>query len=440
METADNRQLVLVPKAALDPSRSSRNRLVELLVKAGYDRVLNGFDRRDEIAQDTFVFRGVKGAEALASQLELLRDRPVGIVMGADVLAEADLIAQSYGVRSGIQRLLSLGVGSCSLTFLAPEERPLLAPSDLRGRRIFTKYPLLLRRLLQTMGLSASVRRTEGADTRVNESRGELPVAAFEIVESGRTARESRLQISGQELGFPSGEALRLPYLSLPAISTDLSATRVQQMTDFTRDALRELGLALESARQSNRYVALAFNVPTAQADRFRDLGLRGPTAAQVLVPDGAPWSALEIYVPIDRKNAMRAELLCRGARDLSVSETLNVELSTDQSEVLRVLPFELIERGTTVETGIERDRWESLADVLLELARTVRERAQAGDSSSGTFRALQKGTEFCVGKCMEEFIELLEALPEADRAADGRATEEAADLLYRLLVALRSR
>jgi len=440
METSFNRQMILVPKAALDPGRQSRNRLLDLLVKAGYDKVLGGFDRRDEIAQDDFVFRGVKGPEALASQLEIFQDRSVGVMMGTDVLAEADLIAQSYGVRSDIQRLISLGIGLCSLTFLAPEEAPVLCADDLRGRKIFTKYPALLQIILRSMRVPASVRKTDGADTRVNECRNELFVAALEIVESGATAEENRLQIVEKQLAFPTGEELRLPYLSLPSISTDLSVTRIGQMTDFSRGALRELGLALESARRTNRYVAMSFNVPAELVDRFRDLGLRGPTASKVIANDGAEWRALQIYVPLDRKNAMRSELLRRGAQDLSSSDALNVEISAEQSEVLRILPFEGDGGGACGTVLSERPQWGALAEVLLEEDDIIRQRAEMNNPSSGTCRALQKGTEFCVGKCMEEFIEVLESLLSTSESDDDRIIEEAADLLYRFLVALRSR
>lgn len=439
MENALNPQVVVVQKSALDPGKRSRNSLIDLLVRAGYDRVLSGFDRKDEIAQGDFIFRGVKSPDALATAFELFRDRSLGILMGSDVLAEADVIAMQRGVRSEIVRILALGIGRCSLTFLSPEEVPLRGPDDLDDRTIFTKYPQVLASVLRELGQYASIRQCEGADTRVSEWRDRMPVAAFEIVESGDTARKNALQILNGQITLPEGKSLGLPYLELPDISTDVFISRISRMTSCERDALRTLGLALESARQTNRYISFRFNIPSARRKDFCDLGMKGPTFSPVESRDGTAWIAGEIMVPQEQKNEMRVELLRRGACDLCSGEPLNVEVSSDASEVLSSLPFVIPVSGSAEsEGGVESDAAgrRELCSLLFLLEKTIAERAESGDCTSATWRALQLGTEFCSAKWSEEMQEFLVAL----REEKDRAQEEAADLLYRFLVALRSK
>lgn len=440
MKNALNPQVVVVQKSSLDPDRRSRNSLIDLFVRAGYDRVLSGFDRKDEIAQDDLLIRGVKGPDALAAQFELYSDRSIGVLVGTDVLAEADLAARQRGVRSEIARILSLEIGRCSLTFLSPEETALKGSEGLESRIIFSKYPRILAAVLRGLKVRASVRQSDGADTRVNEWRGRNAVAAFEIVESGETARKNALRIMEGEISFPAGEKIGLPYLDLLNISTDLYVTRISRMTARERDALRALGLALESARQTNRYASFRFNIPTGCKSEFRDLGMKGPTYSPVESRDGNPWSAGEILVPLERKNAMRMELLRRGACDLCSGEPLNVEVSADASEVLSALPFIAPETGSGENQGDAAPAAEKLKETfafLLPLEQTIAERAVSCDRTSGTWRALEQGTEFCSTKCCEEVLEFLQAL-----SAEGRerVLEEAADLLYRFLVALRSK
>jgi phosphoribosyl-ATP pyrophosphohydrolase len=63
-----------------------------------------------------------------------------------------------------------------------------------------------------------------------------------------------------------------------------------------------------------------------------------------------------------------------------------------------------------------------------------VRERAQASGETSYTRKLLDKGVEHCAKKMGEEAVETVIAAVEGDR---GKLTEEAADLLYHLLVLL---
>jgi phosphoribosyl-ATP pyrophosphohydrolase len=74
---------------------------------------------------------------------------------------------------------------------------------------------------------------------------------------------------------------------------------------------------------------------------------------------------------------------------------------------------------------------------MLEELARTVAERAAAPPESSYTARLLAKGPDQVLKKIGEEATEVVLA---ARVQSDERLAEEAADLLYHLLVALHQR
>ncbi len=77
------------------------------------------------------------------------------------------------------------------------------------------------------------------------------------------------------------------------------------------------------------------------------------------------------------------------------------------------------------------------MSDVLVRLAETIAARRGADPESSHTAKLLAKGPEKCAEKFGEEAIEALIEAVKGDRA---RLAEEAADVLYHLLVMLAAR
>lgn len=427
------KQYVVLPKNALEGS-GPRNSMRGLLLAAGYDKVANGFDRRDQVEQGDFIFRGVKGSDALSTQLELFREQPLGMLIGSDVLAEADIAAMSLGVQSDIQKLVSLNIGECRMRFLVPNESRVESEADLEGRLIFSKYAGLAERSLGALGVRAPVRKTEGADTRVNDWRTKEPrVGAFEIVGSGDTARQNDLQIV-ENFAYPTGEMLDLQYLDLNRITTDLYASNINNASKRSRDMLREIGLALESARTVNRFVTFQFNVPNAELAKFADLGMKGPSVSPLLTKDGEQWSAVTISVPENRQNAARAELMARGAKDLLTSSPLNAEPNAEMSNVIRLLPFgsgaESREPMATIDRAEE-------AGWLVGLSQKLDQRIQSGDQTSSTLKALEKGPDYCAARYVGEAGELSKAIRKETKM---NATMEASQCFYWLIVALKSK
>lgn len=437
MNTSE-KQIILVPKNALSPDDTSRNGLAPLLVKAGYNKIRNGFDRQDQIEDGDFIFRGIKGPDALAAQLELFRGQSTGLLMGTDVLAEADLTARSYGVRSDIQKVLSLGIGPCSLKFLAPEENRITSSGELADRVLFTKYERILETMLRSMGIRSSVRKSEGADTRVNEWREVNPaVGALEIVGSGDTARKNRLQIVENEIAYPTGTQMGVPYLDTGSIVTNMYASSFGRMAPRTREMLRQLGLALDNASESNQYVSCTFNIPTSEIRNFEDFGMQGPTVSRVLSRDGRDWSELTIYAPISQKNSIRAQLLKLGAQDLGMNSSLQVEKAASTSAVLAALPFTDDTTAGAETVGTEPDDQSEVAAWLSGLNTTIAGRKTSTDAGSSTVRAFQKGLEFCAARYVNEIMEVSEALR---RKTPEEAAVEAGQCVYWLITALQSR
>lgn len=427
---------IIVPKSGIETGKG-RNNIGELLANAGYDIRGKIDNRRDQTQQGNLTFLGVKGADALATQLERLKGRPYGILMGSDVLAEADLTAKRRGVSSRIERVLTIGAGPCTLPFLGLEENPVNSEADLEGRRIFSKYPAILSKALDVLGVRAKVRRTEGADTRLNEWRDEDPnIAALEIVGSGDTARANRLQIVTQEdMVYPEGIAMGLGYFDFNAIATDLCASNLRDLSWQSRGAIRELGLALEAALTSHRYVAFKFNVPRSEAQNFRDLGMKGPTVSPILSRnEGEEWCSMEIYVAEPDQNRMRALLMQRGARDLS-NVPVPLAIDATSSEVLRALPFV---SGNRVEAVVESNDFNDaeISEWLGGLAAMVDARSADTEGKTGTGKSLAMGAEFCAARYVGEAVELSKAIRMGTR---DDIIAEAGQCVYWFLVALRS-
>lgn len=84
-----------------------------------------------------------------------------------------------------------------------------------------------------------------------------------------------------------------------------------------------------------------------------------------------------------------------------------------------------------------ELGKSEAISAVLAHLAETIDTRAGADPDTSYTAKLLAKGERKCAQKLVEEAGELAIALVSE---GEDEAASEAADLLYHLLVALRSR
>jgi ATP phosphoribosyltransferase len=79
-------------------------------------------------------------------------------IVGRNVLAE-----RASAGRDGLSEVMPLGFGRCRLSLAAPESFKYEGPGSLRGVRIATTYPNLLRRFLDEQGVEAEIVTMRGA-------------------------------------------------------------------------------------------------------------------------------------------------------------------------------------------------------------------------------------------------------------------------------------
>ena len=109
-------------------------------------------------------------------------------VVGENVLQEFALGA----AEAGIEIVARLGFGRCSLRIAAPETAEYGGPETLRGSRIATSYPCLVRRFLDERGIEADVVKMNGAV----ELAPRLGIAGFvcDLVSTGATLEANGLR------------------------------------------------------------------------------------------------------------------------------------------------------------------------------------------------------------------------------------------------------
>lgn len=109
-------------------------------------------------------------------------------IVGRNVLAER----ASEG-RDGIQEVMPLGFGRCRLCLAAPENFPYEGPGSLRGVRIATTYPNLLKRFLDSEGVAAEIVMMRGAVEIA--PRLKLADLICDLVSTGATLEANGLEV-----------------------------------------------------------------------------------------------------------------------------------------------------------------------------------------------------------------------------------------------------
>lgn len=109
-------------------------------------------------------------------------------IVGENVLEETAL----GQTEPGFEILAELGFGRCSLRIAAPERLPYEGPQSLRGQRIATSYPRLLKRFLKEQEVDAEIVEMKGAV----ELAPRLEIANFicDLVSTGATLEANGLR------------------------------------------------------------------------------------------------------------------------------------------------------------------------------------------------------------------------------------------------------
>ncbi len=220
---------------------------------------------------------------------EYVADGLVGLgLTGKDLVAE-------HG--DGLEPVLSLGFGGCSLVLAVPAGLEVEGLEGLRGRRIATTFPRLTRDFLASHGVEAQVIEVSGA-VEVTPQLG-IADAVVDLVASGSTLRMNGLR--------PVATLLESEAVLVGPGPAILDDPRVASLVAMLRSVVEARG---------KEY--LMMNAPSASIDRIRELipGLSGPTVMPLADP-----TMIAVHSVVERTTLWQVvpALKAAGARDILV-------------------------------------------------------------------------------------------------------------------------
>ncbi|MEO6294451.1 MAG: ATP phosphoribosyltransferase [Candidatus Limnocylindria bacterium] len=220
---------------------------------------------------------------------EYVRDGLVDLgLTGQDLVAERG---------DGLEPILDLGFGACSLVLAVPTSGGIETVGALAGCRIATTFPRLTRDFLRDRGVDAQVIEVTGA-VEVTPQLG-VADAVVDLVASGSTLRANGLR--------PLATLLESQAVLVAGSSTSLEDPRVAGLIAMLRSVVEARG---------KEYMMM--NAPAASIDRIRELipGLSGPTVMPLADP-----SMIAIHSVVERGQLWRIipALKEAGARDILI-------------------------------------------------------------------------------------------------------------------------
>jgi ATP phosphoribosyltransferase len=257
-----------------------------MLREAGYRQRA---DSRELILQDPD-----NGAEFF-----FLRPRDIAIYVGSGRL-DVGITGEDLLVDSGAQAEVVLPLGFARSTFrFAAAAGSVRTLADLRGRRIATSYPGLLRRYLRENDLEAHIITLDGAvETAV---RLDVADAIADVVETGSTLRAAGLSIFGEPL-FQSQAAL------------------IRRTGSVQSGAVEQLIGRLHGVLIARQYVLMDYDIADELVEKAVAVtpGFQSPTVSPLRTPG---WSAVRSMVPRRDTNRIMDELWEIGARAILVTD-----------------------------------------------------------------------------------------------------------------------
>lgn len=203
-----------------------------------------------------------------------------------------DLVAERG---DGMEPILDLGFGACSLVLAAPRSGTIEGPDDLTGCTIATGFPRLTTAFLAERGIAATLVEVHGA-VEVTPQLG-VADAVVDLVATGSTLRLNGLRplatlLESEAVLIARGDALD---------------GRIQPLVSMLRSVIDARG---------KEYVMM--NAPAAALDHIRELtpGLSGPTVMPLADP-----TMIAIHSVVERGQLWRIipQLKAAGARDILV-------------------------------------------------------------------------------------------------------------------------
>ncbi|HEX4789322.1 MAG TPA: ATP phosphoribosyltransferase [Actinospica sp.] len=233
------------------------------------------------------------------AELFFLRPRDIAVYVGSGRLdigiTGRDLLLDS---RAEAEEILSLGFGRSTFRFAG---RPGTGSTleDLKGRRIATSYPGIVRSHLDRAGVPAEVVKLDGA-VEISIELGVADVIA-DVVETGSTLRQAGLELIGS------------PILESEAV---VIQRRDTEPAAGTEQFLRRL----QGVLVARKYVLMDYDI---RAEALKDAvaltpGLESPTVSP-LHSEG--WVAVRAMVPREQTQRIMDDLWAIGARAILVTD-----------------------------------------------------------------------------------------------------------------------
>jgi ATP phosphoribosyltransferase len=224
-----------------------------------------------------------------ADVAEYVRDGLVDLgLTGQDLVAER---------ADGLEPILELGFGACSLVLAVPVGGDIETVEGLTGSRIATTFPRLTRAFLMERGVEAQVIEVTGA-VEVTPQLG-VADAVVDLVASGSTLRVNGLR--------PIATLLESEAVLVAGSSAMAEDPRVAALTAMLRSVVEARG---------KEYMMM--NAPAESIDRIRKLipGLSGPTVMTLADP-----SMIAVHSVVERRQlwSLVPALKDAGARDILI-------------------------------------------------------------------------------------------------------------------------
>lgn len=206
-------------------------------------------------------------------------------IVGRNVLDE---FCKGPAAPGAVQALRGLGFGRCRLSIAVPQERAYDTPASLRGLRIATSYPNLLRDWLSRHGVMAEVVTLAGS-VEIAPRLGTAD-AICDLVQSGATLVANQLREVDRVL---DSEAVLVRAAQLPGDArADVIELLLRRIDGVTRVRGSRL-LLLQAARDCVDAVIAA--LPGAPHPTVLQMdGQPGQVMLQALCPDELGWRQLE--------------------------------------------------------------------------------------------------------------------------------------------------
>jgi ATP phosphoribosyltransferase len=272
-------------RVALPNKGSLAEDSIKILTEAGYKQ---RSDARDLVTLDT------------VNQIEFyyLRPRDIAIYVASGELnigiTGRDLLLDS-GVKA--EEILPLGFGKSTFRFGVPVSTTGEDISILKGKRVATSYPGLVKSYLESKGIKTNVVQLDGAV----ESAVRLGVAdaIADVVSTGNTLRQAGLKVIGESI---------------------LESEAVLISSSKTSNEMQVLIHRLNSVIIARQYVLMDYDIKSELVEAACALtpGIESPTISPLKVEG---WMAIRAMVKRQEAHQIMDDLWSLGARGILVTD-----------------------------------------------------------------------------------------------------------------------